>query len=304
MAELLNLVNPNDKLSVNYKISRFPDGQQTIDLIDENPLFRNYSKTIKIKSRLNNFKDLELIICATQALRNVGVEKIELYIPYIIGGRSDRKFQEGGINYLKQVVGPIINSQNFSKVTVMDSHSDVTESVLNNFEKLNNFNLVKWSLPKIDNKNGAQDRVVLVSPDAGAFKKIYDVAKKFEIENIITATKIRDLKTGKILHTNVPVDPYDVGKSFVIIDDICDGGRTFIEIAKSIRENEKLSSVTTEQSKIYLIVTHSIFSAGLEELTKHFDKIFTTNSVLDLNEGEHVDIYKNYLHKVEQLNVF
>ena len=29
MAEVLNLVNPNDILSFKYKISRFPDGQQS-----------------------------------------------------------------------------------------------------------------------------------------------------------------------------------------------------------------------------------------------------------------------------------
>lgn len=287
MAELLNLVNPEDKLSLKYKISRFPDGQQTLDLIE--PYF-NHNKTILIKSRLNNFRDLELIICGTQALRNIGVENVELYIPYIIGGRSDRQFQEGGVNYLKQVVGPIINSMEFSKVTVMDPHSDVTESVLNNFKKLDNHGLVKWALSQIDNKNGAQDRTVLVSPDAGAYKKIYDVAKKFGVRNIITATKVRDLVTGKILHTDVPVNPYDVGKNFVIIDDIGDGFGTFIQIAKEIRKKEKFSSVTPESSKLYLIVTHSIQEKGIINALEYFDMIFTTNSVNNYN--------------IERLNVY
>jgi len=33
MAELLNLVNPEDKLSCKYEISKFPDGQQSIRIV-------------------------------------------------------------------------------------------------------------------------------------------------------------------------------------------------------------------------------------------------------------------------------
>ena len=35
MAELLNLVNPNDYLTFKYEISRFPDGQQSVRLIED-----------------------------------------------------------------------------------------------------------------------------------------------------------------------------------------------------------------------------------------------------------------------------
>jgi ribose-phosphate pyrophosphokinase len=295
MKSILDLTGTDLESTIQYNISSFPDGQQTIDITS------NYitSPIVEIRSRLNTFRDLELILCATQALRGVGIKDIELYIPYIIGGRSDRKFVVGGVNYLKDIIGPIINSQEYSKVTVMDPHSDVTESVLNKFEKIDNINLVRFALSKIDNKDGAQGRTVLISPDAGAYKKIYDVAKYFKIEKIVTATKIRDLKTGKIIHTDVPIDVYDVGKNFVIIDDICDGGRTFIEIAKGIMERGMLSSISNEKSKIYLIVTHGIFSAGFTELNKYFDGIFCTNSYRNVAEYEN-----NVNTNVKQLNVF
>ena len=35
MAETLNLMNPEDKLSCKYKISKFPDGQQSITIIED-----------------------------------------------------------------------------------------------------------------------------------------------------------------------------------------------------------------------------------------------------------------------------
>ena len=94
---ILNLTYPENS-EINFKISNFPDGQQTIDINTNNLPFKKDSVTIK--SRLNNFKDLELIICANQALLNLGFEFIHLFVPYFIGARSDRKFNDGGVNKL------------------------------------------------------------------------------------------------------------------------------------------------------------------------------------------------------------
>jgi ribose-phosphate pyrophosphokinase len=292
----INLVNENDPRGLSYKISRFPDGQQTIDIYPNFSTFPKLGTKVKIISRLTSFRDLELIIGANQAIKelvrslfNIKIET-SIYVPYFLGSRSDRKFIEGGVNYLKSVICPIINSQHFSSVEVLDPHSDVLEACLNNFKKVTNFNLVKNSLTDIDNKDGAQERIVLFSPDGGALKKIFDVAENFQIPNIVTAMKHRDIKTGRITHTEVPdLSKYNDEHRFVIIDDICDGGRTFIELAKVIREQKPNNS-------IYLIVSHGIFSAGFDELNKHFDKIFTTNSYKDhTNENlEIIDLFQNF----------
>jgi ribose-phosphate pyrophosphokinase len=276
---ILDLVNP-EKSQIKYKISQFPDGQQTVDLTDWKDLLR-YEDAVKINSRLNTFKDLELIICATAAVRNIKpTREIALYVPYFIGARSDRKFVEGGVNYLKQVICPIINSLNFVTVITLDPHSDVLEACLNNYEKVDNHTLAKHALSKIDNKIGAQDRICLVSPDAGAYKKIYDVAKKFGIENIITATKVRDMRSGNILRTEIPTLNQHDDLKYVIIDDICDGGRTFIELAKAIKGSRPTA-------KVYLVVTHGIFSTGFGELNKYFEGIYTTNSHRNVADNEY-----------------
>jgi ribose-phosphate pyrophosphokinase len=289
MRAILDLTGTNidstSRTTINYQISKFPDGQQIVDITSN--LFFNSSTQVQIRSRMNDFKDLELILCATQALKNLGVTDIELYVPYFIGGRSDRLFQYGGVNYLKQVIAPIINSQGYSKVYVVDPHSDVLEAVINNFAKYTNYRLVKFALEKIDNKVDAQSRICLVSPDAGAYKKIFDVAKEFGISNIITANKVRDLKTGNILRTEIPTLDQHNDLQYVIVDDICDGGRTFVELAKVMKDSRPTA-------KIYLVVTHGIFSAGFELLEQYFDGIFTTNSIKDISERE----------KVKQLNVF
>lgn len=290
---ILNLAYP-EKSDIKFTVSKFPDGQQSITL--DSTFYVQLHEPITIKSRLNSFQDLELIICANQAIKNIdSLVQVNLYVPYFLGARSDRKFTEGGINYLKQVICPIINSQNFNSVTVVDPHSDVLEACLNNFDKYNNFVLVDDALSYMIGED-EEDQIVLVSPDAGAYKKVFDVAKEFKIEKIITATKVRDVKTGKILRTEIPVLDQHRNLKYVIIDDICDGGRTFIELAKAIKDSRPYA-------EIYLVVTHGIFSAGLYELSKHIDRIFSTNSVKDIDAESYSD-YTVDTDYLKQLNVF
>lgn len=293
MGTMLNLVYP-EKSDIKFTVSKFPDGQQSLTITTTDAWFRSPKNDVKIMSRLNSFSDLELILCATSALRNLeSIENIHLYVPYFLGARSDRKFTDGGFNYLKEVICPIINSQNYKSVTVIDPHSDVLEACLNNYRKVDNISLVKQALTKIDNTNEAREKVHLVSPDAGALKKVFHVVEYFEIDKLIIASKHRDIKTGRITHTEVPGLPnFDTPgrEKYVIVDDICDGGRTFIELSKAILEKRPKSMFGTE---VYLIVTHGIFSAGFETLNQYFDKIYTTNSVKEI---------ENEL--VEQINVF
>jgi ribose-phosphate pyrophosphokinase len=310
MAETLYLVNHEDKLSCKYKISKFPDGQQSITIIEDgyNTFDRLKGQThgITIKSRLNNFQDLELIVCSVQSLKEIGVKTINLYIPYCIGGRSDRKFGEGGVNYIKNVIAPIINLQGLNEVTIIDPHSDVLEACINNFKKIDNLKVVRFALMEYFRENGViisdYSKLRLLSPDAGALKKVFAVAEGIGYENeVIIAAKHRDPKTGKITHTSVPLGPDDIDKDIFILDDICDGGRTFTEIAKTIRSHVWPRDEYF-RGKIYLVVTHGIFSNGFQELGDYFDGIYCTNSIKDIpSAGTNSELQPINL---KQLNIF
>jgi ribose-phosphate pyrophosphokinase len=291
----LNLAYP-EKSDIKFEKTKFPDGQQSIKITSGVAS----EIAIKIYSRFTSFQDLELILCATAALKNMGMTDIFLYIPYFLGGRSDRKFEEGSINYIKDVVAPIINAQHYKGVLVLDPHSDVIEACIDRLDKIDNYSLIKAALTSIDNTNAAREKICIISPDAGALKKIYGVAKHFDIREVATASKVRDLTTGKILHTELPHIDGSRGKNFVIIDDICDGGRTFIEVAKAIREQRPRDLFG---DKIYLIVTHGIFSAGLLELSNYFTGVYCTNSVKDIKVDEYSD-YTVDNSFLTQFNIF
>ena len=286
MYTTLNLAYP-EKSDIAFKVNQFPDGQQSLDIIDVDKI---NGSTVKIYTRIRSFRDLELIICANRILRNNGVHAVVLYVPFFLGARSDRKFKQGGVNYIKEVIAPIINSQNFDTVLTLDPHSDVLEACLNNFEKISNSIIVKSALQDINKED-----VILISPDGGALKKIYDIAEDFDIPNVITASKHRDIKTGKITSTEVPLSDarYYKDSKFVIVDDICDGGRTFVELAKAIR-------VKVPDAKIYLVVTHGLFTSGFSELNEQFEKIYTTNSYADVQVKKDVNGNSGYAtHKFD-----
>jgi ribose-phosphate pyrophosphokinase len=244
--------------------------------------------------------DLELIVAAVASLRELGVEEIHLYTPYIVGARSDRKFEEGGNNYIKDVIAPVINSLEFKTVTCIDPHSDVLEACIKGFKKEDNLELLEFAAQSLECFNAENQNFIFISPDAGATKKIYKIAEKIGYKgDIITCSKDRDVD-GKLTKTIVPVtfEQLKSEKDFIIIDDICDGGATFINIAKTIKDER-------QSSKIYLIVTHGIFSKGLKELSQYFDGIYTTNSYRTNNtDNEFVMHNEKYMHILKQLNVF
>lgn len=294
----INLVYP-DKSEILYKIQRFPDGQQNVVILTTelgryskyNEYIYDKIQPVQIKSRLNNWLDLEIIIATVASLRKLGIKEIHLYIPYLLGARSDRQFEDGSNSYLVDVLSPILNSLNLESITVMDVHSDVASACIKNLKTLDNWKIVDFFFEHNLNDDG----YLLVSPDAGALKKIYKIADKLAYKrDIITCSKSRD-ENGKLTKTIVPVNATMLGKDFIIIDDICDGGATFINIAKEIKKWD-----TTNSSKIYLIITHGIFSKGFEELSLYFDDIYCTNSYKDINPmgtAKHTKF-------VKQLNIF
>jgi len=311
----LNLVDP-DNSNVRYIIQNMPDGQHNVVIKEEDyySLDLLEGQYIQIKSRLNNWIDLEIIICAVASLRELGVEEIHLYVPYILGARSDRKFEEGGNNYLRDVICPIINSMGFKTVTCIDPHSDCLEMGIRGFRKQSNLALIKFALnrlyPKIIPKQDTKPTdFILVSPDAGASKKIYKLAEQIGYKgDIITCSKERDAE-GKLTKTVFPFETHKYnGEDFIIIDDICDGGATFINIARRIKDCFAIrgANQNIKPGKIYLIVTHSVFSKGFNELSKYFDGIYCTNSYSETRPANILDSTETItaLKKVKQLNVF
>ena len=76
-------------------------------------------------------------------------------------------------------------SQNFEKVTVLDPHSDVLEACINNFKGIDTIDFANRVLKDVlsHSKPKFADHLVLVSPDAGALKKVFKIPFVFTSDN-------------------------------------------------------------------------------------------------------------------------
>lgn len=80
--------------------------------------------------------------------------------------------------------------------------------------------------------------------------------------------KHRDQSTGTITGMSLK-SRENLGERILIVDDICDGGRTFIEASKALKEE-------SPGARLFLYVSHGIFSKGTQCLVDAgIERIFT-----------------------------
>ena len=269
----LNLISA-EKSDIKYTKLVFPDGQPHIKI--DVSSFAAGETTCKIISRISSANDLLLLLFAKNTLDYNGFEKIELYISYLMTARMDRVMMPGEPFSLK-VTASLMNNAGFSKIKIFDPHSEVSTALLDKSYAIDNISFVKdvLQLYKQKNTDADESQFCIVSPDAGALKKIYKVAASLNNINVVECMKNRDLHTGALSGFKVFAETLS-GKTCFIIDDICDGGGTFIGVANELR---KLGAVN-----IILIVSHGIFSKGLS--LQNVDEIYCTNSYKEIAEDD------------------
>jgi len=286
---VLSLVSP-EKSDIKYSVIKFTDTQILLNLSEEYQRFGftlDEKEPIQISSRMS-WNDLQYIISAVVALRNHGVKKIHLFIPFFLGARSDRSFQKMGINYLKQVICPILNSLHLESIITMDPHSHCLEMGLNNFKVISNEKLVTFALNHyVNSTKKDHSKLVWLIPDKGAVDKAYETIKSKDVQflgPVVECTKKRDIATGKITSTEIPSEVLFEGDDCLIVDDIADGSWTFIKLAEAAKKKGA--------GNISLCVTHGIFSKGFPT---EVDQIYTTNSFQEFSQE---------FERVHVLNVF
>lgn len=230
---------------------------------------------VTITARLHSSDDLMTLFMATDALREEGIKDISLFLPFVPYARQDRVMVQGESLSIR-VFAKLLNIQNYESVTIFDPHSDVTPALINNCKILNNHKFAKMALGAF-----APDNYVIVSPDSGAFKKVFKVCEAIGYDGrVALCNKVRALTSGQIEHLSFDVEDFD-NRDVVIIDDICDGGATFIALAKELKNRGA--------GKIHLIISHGIFSKEFEILFNgKIDTITTTDSFRDIVTSDRV----------------
>lgn len=269
---------PTSQPEIEFEMIQFNGGEMHVKL--NNNIDYTVVERVIITNRFKTGDDIIKVLIAKDALQRKGVENFDLVMPYVPYARQDRQCFNGESFTLK-VFTDLINSANFDNMIVLDSHSDVAPALLNKCKNIPNDQYVEMAYFEIAEFDNAE--VLLVSPDSGANKKsnkLFDNLKHFK--NIVKCDKKRDVSNGKLSGFEVFAEDLH-GACCLIVDDICDGGRTFTGIAEALKNKNA--------GNIYLFVTHGIFSNGFDELNKHFNTIYTTNSFKDV-ENSNVKQFK------------
>ena len=241
------------------RLFAFPGGEQHVDVSNIK------GKSCLITIRLMNSDHIMQALLAADALKRNGVKKIGLFAPYIPYARQDRVAAPGDPLSIR-VMASLINSAGFADVYVLDAHSPVTLALINNVRELDWQGWAKDAFMEQQEKFNTGRDSIIVAPDAGAAKKIERLAHD-TITDFMCLRKERDALSGE-LNVFTPVFVHDM--DITVVDDICDGGATFIQIAKQFAD---------AGNSLHLIVTHGIFSRGLGPLyAAGYQSIHTSDS--------------------------
>jgi ribose-phosphate pyrophosphokinase len=234
---------------------------RTFDFPDSQPHFilETYERefnSITIETSLKSPHELFLLMEAVDVLRNHGYSEINLDCRYLLGARMDRALSSME-PYTLQLVARVINSLGFSRVRLLDVHSEVATRLIRNSENV----LPKQVVDQVLATLGTGTTGIII-PDRGATERVQKLTNGFYSQQCY---KKRNPQTGTLTDFVVP---NRVGPNCLIIDDICDGGGTFVGLSKELKK--------AGATKVNLFVTHGIFSKGLP--LEGIDTIYTTDS--------------------------
>jgi ribose-phosphate pyrophosphokinase len=184
------------------------------------------------------------------------------YIPY---SRMDRQID--GFMFSLKYFCQLINDLKFTKVIVLDPHSNVSTALLDRCSEISIQNYVDYvrTTNKVD---------YIFYPDNGACKRYSEILKFPNNITYFYGNKKRNLQTGEIIDYQLVDCPNLSDKNVLIIDDLCAKGFTFYNAAQKLKENGA--------NKIFLYVSHCENSIYNGKLLKSglIEKIFTTDSIL------------------------
>lgn len=227
-----------------FEVVNYPAGERHVRILD----CVDASAIASIEARARNFDDLAMIVTADRILRRLG-HIVEWFIPYFPFARHDRR--NDAVDGLEvELALELVSELN---LVIADPHSEVT-STLRHFDQAEVVN-------RFEAAGLFDDDPIVVIPDAGAAKKAYSWLNG---RTVVQALKRRDPRTGRLSGFQVLADDLG-GRPCIIVDDICDGGGTFLGLAAELKAHGA--------GPLTLAVTHGLFTKGTDVLLDAFDTV-------------------------------
>lgn len=264
------------KLMVNlseFSVINFPDGH--VHIKSDKDLHKDTTLTAAIKS----FDDLFLIA----QVKRIHPELTSLVITYLLAARADRRFSPGEAVDV-EIVCDYIKQLGFKEVTVVKPHSDMVSRVLPDVKIIDPTQILyNHYLAETGHKSAS---MYTLAPDENASNWVRNYHTDWQ--PIVVCAKKRDRQTHRV-NVEIPAQfdhVIQARNNCVIVDDLCDGGATFIDISDKLR-------AINPKTRVFLIVTHVIFSKGVDVFTGKVDKIYCTDSYLTVDHPLVTQVHLN-----------
>lgn len=263
-------INLSDS-SLIYEHFNYPAGETQVRIIPSEVEAVRNAEEIRVSARLRTPSAIIKLALLTNAIRGLNDTAFRrLILPYLPYGRADRRFRDGDCFGL-QTFAQIINGLMYDHVLTLDAHSEIANRCIAKLTDVSPIEIIELAIRRIK----AKGVLTILYPDEGAVNR-YNLPAEVpgsdgEVKlQVLHCAKKRDPQTGKLSGFKVPRMSEFASQDVLIVDDICDGGGTFIGIADTLGGYDL---------KLRLYVTHGIFSNGLIELKKRFAGIYTSDSV-------------------------
>ena len=190
---------------------------------------------------------------------------LSLHIPYLPYARQDKGIDDCFAGF---VFMDLLASLKVDRITCNDVHSTKLLEYGRDEKKLN---IASYYVAMPYEKMKELEILAICFGDSSAYEKYKDAYTPYNI-NMGHLTKERDAKTGRVTVDEVWFEHKFVDRTNVLfIDDICDGGSTFIQGTKEI------AYTAGQPVRFFLYVTHGIFSKGIDVLKESaIERIFTS----------------------------
>lgn len=245
-----------------YKVVKFPDGELHLELDA-----LNRKEMVSIKCRITNSDELFLMMQLHDILKRqcIEVDIIEIY--YLMGMRCDRLFDMSR-PFTLSLVSDVINAFGARSVYLYEPHSERALRLIKNSGR---YCMTEFVVGKLRDR----EKYYLVAPDKGAFDRYNNS------DFSVICQKHRDEATGSLTEFSAKSLTNVSDKNLLVVDDLCDGGGTFVGLAPKLRELAPKS--------LSLLVTHAVQRAGIDRVAAYYDKVITTDTYKDWSSEDLAD---------------
>lgn len=222
----------------------FPDGTSQVWKLDED-LLASIERDNEADVTWEFSSESEYVhLAQLRTLLFIYTDNVHLFLPYLPYARQD-KHVSNETTFAFRVFSRMLNLLDFNTVEVLDPHCKTRVHMIDNVTSLSPRSHIQDAI-------SATSAGILLFPDQGALRRY----EPLQLLDHVVADKVRDQATGTI--TSFTLNGSVLEHVVLIVDDLCDGGYTFVLAAKA--------AYASGATEVHLYTTHGLYTKGLQVL--------------------------------------